>query len=96
MGVGITIKNVYVPDITKDRLESRLADIERYIGIIKGQMIALAASSPYPTAYTNGEPMEWADYIANKTQELMDGLVEYETERFLLTYAIENINDVVE
>jgi len=96
MGVGITIKNVYVPDITKDRLKSRLADIERYIGIIRGQLIALAASSPYPVAYTGGEPMEWSDYVASRTQELMDDLTEYETERFLLTYAIENINDVVE
>ena len=96
MGVGIIIKEVYVPDVTIDSMESRLTDVEEYIKIIRGQLIALAASSPYPVQFDDGVPMDWADYAESRTRDLMNDLTEYETERFLLAYAIENINDVVD
>ena len=96
MGVGIIIKDVYVLGVTKATIESRLADIKTYIGIVRGQLIALTASSPYPVQYDDGEPMDWADYAESRTRSLMDDLIEYETERFLLEYAIENINDVID
>jgi hypothetical protein len=96
MGCGIIITDIYISGASKDRLESKVEDLEELVIVVRNELIALAASNSYPVFYEDGTPREWSDYVSMKTKELMDSLVDYEYDLRMYRYALENIDDIID
>lgn len=94
MGYGIIIKNVYIPGVKKDYLHEKLEEIKDYIKMDEDMLLALAAVTPHPVFYDSGEPMEWVEYVTMKVSRLNESIAEYRRMEFIISYALEHLEDV--
>jgi len=95
MSCGIIIKDIYFSGVSKQTLEMKLEGIKEYKRMVRAELLALAASSPFNVYYDSGEPMEWAEYVSMKTSDLMDQLGDYAFEERMIGIAMEDMDNVI-
>jgi len=76
MGHGIYVKEVYVSDVYIRDLDEKIEDAQRYVEMIREDLLVLAASTPRVMQEEEGSWEDWDSYITRRVRELVEELEE--------------------
>ena len=90
MGWGMTIKDVYVYNLHKADIDSKIEELEWYLRSYEQDLAIMAAQSPREIKDSNGYIVDWEDHVSAKLREIIDNYKEYHALLTLLYQAKES------
>ena len=96
MAWGITIKNVFIPRVKKEEIESLIEINEANISVNKERLLILASSTPRDVKLNSGEYVTWEYYVLEEVNKIVEEITSKAKELELLYVARNNFDDIIQ